>query len=331
MSVAVTTIVGRKCVLWVDDQYDEGAALLLTIEGFTVDCAATITAAFAMAAARNYDAIVIDQRLPDGSGLQLLEMLRKESIESPVMVLTGFGDIASAVSAIRLGAIDYREKPLIGDEWVESVRRLVTVSGRAPGARPEETKPRHALAALLAGLRENHDDDARRALVLIARAMSAAELGDSDFVACSEAFRAAVADMSKSAGFRGAADAAARALSQAVFHADISRYDAVTTALMGIHATLARRERPSVAKLAAQSAISAVELQRQLILTTGRTFSRWRSILAIKAATRQLASSYEQVAQIAYSLGYDHVAQFNREFNQLLSITPTEFRRLLHQ
>ncbi len=66
-----------------------------------------------------------------------------------------------------------------------------------------------------------------------------------------------------------------------------------------------------------------------LVMGTGRTFSQWRSLLAIKTSCVELGSSSEQVAQIAYALGYEHVAQFNREFQRLLSVTPTEFRRLL--
>jgi ActR/RegA family two-component response regulator/AraC-like DNA-binding protein len=333
MTNGPASVLALKRILWVDDEYDEGVARLLRFDGIAVDCAPTVAKGFAMASASTYDAIVLDQRLPDGSGLQLLEMLRDGCIHSPVLVLTGFGNIESAVNALRLGAVDYREKPLIGDEWVESIRRLVELGARRPYTdNPEasRTPPHTTVVMVLSALRQ-YDESSRPGGVveLLVEAMSSCELSDSDFVACAEACRGAVTAVARGAAASTVAAEAARLLTEFALGSDLGRHPTVVEALVRIRGVLARGERPSLARLAAAAAWSADDVNRVLVLGTGRTFSQWRSLLAVKAACVELGSSSEQVAQIAYALGYEHVAQFNREFQRLLSVTPTEFRRLL--
>jgi two-component system response regulator RegA len=59
---------------------------------------------------------VVDMRLEDGNGLQIIETIRKRKPDSRVIVLTGYGNIATAVTAVKLGAIDYLAKPADADE-----------------------------------------------------------------------------------------------------------------------------------------------------------------------------------------------------------------------
>ena len=56
--------------------------------------------------------ILSDLRLPDGDGIMLLNWLNEEGMEVPVIIMTGYGDVQTAVSAIKLGAFDYLEKPV---------------------------------------------------------------------------------------------------------------------------------------------------------------------------------------------------------------------------
>jgi two-component system response regulator HydG len=59
-----------------------------------------------------YKLIFSDLRLPDGDGIMLLSWLKEKGLDIPVIIMTGYGDIQTAVSAIKLGAFDYLEKPI---------------------------------------------------------------------------------------------------------------------------------------------------------------------------------------------------------------------------
>ena len=78
------------------------------------------------AIARDYSGIVVsDVRLPRRDGLMLLADVRRRDPELPVVLVTGHGDIAMAVAAMREGAYDFIEKPFVNDAFVEVVRRAL--------------------------------------------------------------------------------------------------------------------------------------------------------------------------------------------------------------
>jgi FixJ family two-component response regulator len=60
----------------------------------------------------SFDLAVLDLRMPEVGGLELLEKMRQRGIQTPVVIITAFGDIPHAVRAMKLGAIDFLEKPL---------------------------------------------------------------------------------------------------------------------------------------------------------------------------------------------------------------------------
>jgi DNA-binding NtrC family response regulator len=105
------------------------------VEEFHVDCAPTAESGLTIARTRVHDAIVLDERLPDRSGLNTLEQLRAEAILIPVLFLTAYPDLELAVSSIRLGAWDFKPKTiLLGDDWVAVFRGLAR-AGRSMKAR----------------------------------------------------------------------------------------------------------------------------------------------------------------------------------------------------
>jgi len=71
------------------------------------------------------DLILLDMRLPDGSGLDFLAEQRQSSEDIPCLVLTAFGDLANAIEAMKLGAVDYLKKPIDMDDLIHSVRKAV--------------------------------------------------------------------------------------------------------------------------------------------------------------------------------------------------------------
>jgi DNA-binding NtrC family response regulator len=98
---------------------------LLEIDpGVSVDGVPDGGAALQALAARRYGAVLTDLRMPHVSGLELLEALHRQRLTVPVIVFTGYGDVADATRAMRLGAFDFLTKPV-------DVERLRRVVGRA--------------------------------------------------------------------------------------------------------------------------------------------------------------------------------------------------------
>jgi two-component system response regulator RegA len=79
--------------------------------GFTVELAESVMQGKAIAMARPPAYAVVDLRLEDGNGLDVVEALRDRRPDSRIVVLTGYGAIATAVAAVKIGAIDYLSKP----------------------------------------------------------------------------------------------------------------------------------------------------------------------------------------------------------------------------
>lgn len=79
--------------------------------GFKVEMAESVAAGKAIVSARPPAYAVVDLRLKDGNGLDVVEKIRERRPESRVVVLTGYGAIATAVAAVKVGASDYLSKP----------------------------------------------------------------------------------------------------------------------------------------------------------------------------------------------------------------------------
>ena len=101
---------------------DDDAAFLQRLEramqrrGFEVRIAATVAAGLAAVAERPPAYAVVDLRLEDGNGLEVVEALHNKRADARAVVLTGYGNIATAVTAVKLGAVDYLSKPADADD-----------------------------------------------------------------------------------------------------------------------------------------------------------------------------------------------------------------------
>ncbi|MBC7312251.1 MAG: ActR/PrrA/RegA family redox response regulator transcription factor [Rhizobium sp.] len=84
--------------------------------GFAVETAASVAEGIAKAKAAPPKYAVIDLRLGDGNGLDVIEVIRQNGSDTHIVVLTGYGNIATAVTAVKLGALDYLAKPADADE-----------------------------------------------------------------------------------------------------------------------------------------------------------------------------------------------------------------------
>ncbi|KYF94738.1 sigma-54-dependent transcriptional regulator [Sorangium sp. So ce394] len=114
-------------VLVVDDEASARSGLekLLRQEGYAVDAAADGAAALEVAAERPPDVVVTDLKMPRMDGVTLLGKLREQDPALPVIVVTAFGDVSSAVQAMRAGAEDYLTKPVDFDALLVSLERAL--------------------------------------------------------------------------------------------------------------------------------------------------------------------------------------------------------------
>ncbi len=94
-------------------------------EGYEVAAAANAGDGMGVLAGETFDLVLTDLKLPDGTGLEVLAASREHQAEVPVVVLTAFGTVQTAVEAMKLGAVDFLEKPLEIDELLELVRSLI--------------------------------------------------------------------------------------------------------------------------------------------------------------------------------------------------------------
>ena len=102
-----------KTLLLLDDDEPFLRRLAKAMEkrGFEVETAGSVAAGSAIATARPPAYAVCDLRLEDGNGLDVVEILREKRPDTRVVVLTGYGAIATAVAAVKIGATDYLSKP----------------------------------------------------------------------------------------------------------------------------------------------------------------------------------------------------------------------------
>jgi len=94
-----------------DEPFLRRLAKAMEKRGFQVEQADSVAAGKAIATARPPAYAVVDLRLGDGNGLDVVEVLRAQRPDSRVVVLTGYGAIATAVAAVKIGATDYLSKP----------------------------------------------------------------------------------------------------------------------------------------------------------------------------------------------------------------------------
>ncbi len=103
-------------------------ALRLRMGGLTVDTADSVAAALRQIAARDYNAIVTDIKMPGMDGFALLDEIRARQPDTPMLIITGHGERALAIEALRKGACDFVQKPIDRDYFVASLCRAIQVN-----------------------------------------------------------------------------------------------------------------------------------------------------------------------------------------------------------
>ncbi|MCL4850159.1 MAG: sigma-54 dependent transcriptional regulator [Bryobacteraceae bacterium] len=156
-----------ETILIVDD--DVGfRGLMETIlkgEGYTVESAGSVAEAVTCANRRSYHLLISDLKLPDGSGLDLLRHWKSEMPEAPVVMITAFGSVSTAVEAMKLGAVDYLGKPLSSPDELRIVVRNALEHNRT--AREHEVLREQECARFSCGDLVAGDPKMARALDLV--------------------------------------------------------------------------------------------------------------------------------------------------------------------
>ena len=139
-------------VLVIDDEQIvlDSVKKILTAENCAVEVSLSGVAGIRMAAEKPFDLVLTDIRMPDIGGLIVLRDIKRAKPALPVMIITGYGTVRSAIQAMKLGAADYIEKPFSPDQLVSAVATVMA----AKDARPPETQ------------KIVHPDEMRRVLML---------------------------------------------------------------------------------------------------------------------------------------------------------------------
>jgi CheY-like chemotaxis protein len=129
-------------ILYIDDNVDDqvilGKALEKTGFSFELESQGNGVDGMRSLSSKKFDLAFVDFRLPDSTGLQILEGIRKENIETPVIFVTGQGDERTAIEAFKGGALDYMVKSEINAQRLTSTIREYIFKAHLPKGIPSE-------------------------------------------------------------------------------------------------------------------------------------------------------------------------------------------------
>lgn len=129
-------------ILAIDDEQVvlDSLTLTLTPEGYVVDATRSGREGLEWALSRPYGLVLTDIRMPDVGGMRILRDVKRGRPAVPVIMITGYATVQSAVGAMKLGAADYIEKPFTPDQLTEAVRVVLEA---AQSREPDEQKLVH--------------------------------------------------------------------------------------------------------------------------------------------------------------------------------------------
>ncbi|MDO8360062.1 MAG: ActR/PrrA/RegA family redox response regulator transcription factor [Devosia sp.] len=134
MSTVEELLAADRTLLLVDDDKAFLTRLERAMEkrGFDVRIAESVAAGLSAVDAQAPAYAVVDLRLEDGNGLDVVEALHKKRPDARAVVLTGYGNIATAVTAVKLGAVDYLSKPADADDVINALLATGTAQPGPP-------------------------------------------------------------------------------------------------------------------------------------------------------------------------------------------------------
>src|SRR5262245_28297791 len=122
----------RGRVLVIDDELDirEGLELLLTTEGYTAETAQNAGEGLLKLENSTYDLVLLDLMMTDRSGMEVLQEVRQRDRETPIFMITAYGSVEAAVTALKHGANDYFSKPWDNEKLIIEIGRMIALRRR---------------------------------------------------------------------------------------------------------------------------------------------------------------------------------------------------------
>ena len=113
-------------ILIVEDDEDTRSNLIdiISLDGYRVHAVSNCLPAIQAVERETFDAVIVDWRLPDGDGGQLVPVIKREQPDTPIVVITGMRDFETALTALRSGAYDFLLKPVFPDALRSVLRRI---------------------------------------------------------------------------------------------------------------------------------------------------------------------------------------------------------------
>jgi two-component system response regulator RegA len=138
--LALASVASDRSLLIVEDDksFLQRLARAMESRGFAVTTAETVAEGLTQLETSSPAFAVVDMRLDDGNGLDVISALKRRRSDARAIILTGYGNIATAVNAVKLGAVDYLSKPVDADDVVAA---LLAIEGRKPDP------PEHPMSA----------------------------------------------------------------------------------------------------------------------------------------------------------------------------------------
>lgn len=132
----------KKRVLVIDDERIvlDSITKILSAENFEVDVTLSGREGLERAVAGDYDIVLTDLRMPDIGGMRVLRDIKRAQPALPVVMITGFGTVQSAVQAMKLGAAEFLEKPFAPEALVSVVQKALHLAATTP---PEDQRLIH--------------------------------------------------------------------------------------------------------------------------------------------------------------------------------------------
>jgi DNA-binding NtrC family response regulator len=124
----------KKKVLVIDDEQIVlgSVSKVLTAENYEVDASLSGRQGLDWAIERHYDIVLTDILMPDMGGMRVLKYIKRAKPSLPVMIITGYATVKSAVQAMKLGAADYLEKPFTPDQLLKAVASALDTAATKP-------------------------------------------------------------------------------------------------------------------------------------------------------------------------------------------------------
>lgn len=147
-------MIANPRVLVIDDEpvVIKSCDRVLTNEGIDVEGVTSGRDGLDRAESNQFDVILLDLKMPDMNGMEVLRRIKQAKPEVTVIIITGFPSVDTAIEAFRLGVIDYVPKPFTPDELVETVNRALDL--RKPVKEVKPTPAHEVMERMLGSLEE---------------------------------------------------------------------------------------------------------------------------------------------------------------------------------